>query len=210
MPVLTICCKASSHILQSQRGGLCKRWRLWFTLVVKPPFMTPEATKSTGKVEGIPNLRLSFDADRVGVVASALCAIHCAITPIVIILLPAFGRIWAHPISHWAMAGFVVPIAAVMMSRGYMKHHKRWVIVAGFLGIVLVLAGAAAPSLEQLVAPPATPGTADSCCPSVGLTSSGGWGLQFPLSSILTTLGGVFLIATHVGNLCHCSACRKS
>jgi hypothetical protein len=33
-------------------------------------------------------------------------------------------------------------------------------------------------------------------------------GLYIPLASIVTTLGGIALIATHLGNICHFRRCR--
>ena len=46
----------------------------------------------------------------------------------------------------------------------------------------------------------------DSCCPSLITDSEGNTKLHIPPASIVTTLGGIALICTHVGNLC---ACRK-
>ena len=50
----------------------------------------------------------------------------------------------------------------------------------------------------------------DACCPSLQAGEDGEWTLHVPLASILTTIGGLFLIATHVGNLCRCSCCETS
>ena len=47
----------------------------------------------------------------------------------------------------------------------------------------------------------------DACCPSIQATAEGGWKLHIPLASILTTIGGLFLIVTHIGNLCRCPCC---
>ena len=67
-----------------------------------------------------------FEPDRVGVFASVLCAIHCALTPILLLMLPTFGRVWSHPASHWGMALFVVPVAAFTLTRGFRRHRRRW------------------------------------------------------------------------------------
>ncbi len=173
-----------------------------------------------------------FNPDRVGVFASILCAIHCAVTPIILLLLPAFGKIWAHPASHWGMAIFVVPIAAIMMTKGYQRHGRRWVLAIGSAGILLVLAGAATPyfenssilssstaesetcTLEQTNEPidsetQTKESCHQSCCPSLVAQEGGGFQLHFPLASIITTIGGLLLIATHIGNLCRCSCCKK-
>ncbi|MDB4401748.1 MerC family mercury resistance protein [bacterium] len=79
------------------------------------------------------------NADRFGVAASVLCAIHCALAPILLIFLPTFGKIWAHPASHALVAIFIVPLAAFTLLKGYRKHGKRWIAVSAMAGIFLVL-----------------------------------------------------------------------
>ncbi len=182
-------------------------------------------------------------ADRIGVIASVLCAIHCAATPILLIFAPAFGQIWSHPASHWIVALFVVPLALVMVLRGFRVHRKRWIVATGLLGMALIIVGAIIPYLPDAgisaaenskvettgeavpkvaadedfvwVAGEDMPGdeTAvhaegclDSCCPSLVTDAAGNTTLHVPTASIVTTLGGIALICTHLGNLC---ACRK-
>ncbi|MFC7338344.1 MerC domain-containing protein [Haloferula chungangensis] len=144
--------------------------------------------------------------DRIGVIASALCAVHCALTPVLLLALPSFGQIWAHPLSHWAAALLVVPLAAWSMLKGYPRHRRKWVVAAGMSGIALVLLGAAAPWLFSDPAPAAATCT-DACCPSTYLGDDGSQRLHIPLASILTTIGGLFLIISHIGNLCRCKCC---
>ncbi|MBP84899.1 MAG: hypothetical protein CMO61_13725 [Verrucomicrobiales bacterium] len=190
-----------------------------------------------------------INADRIGVVASTLCAIHCAVTPPLLLLLPAFGEVWAHPATHWGMALLVVPIAIAMIISGYRQHRRKWIVAVGSLGVSLVLIGAALPYLqssETIMAAAVTPTPAsleseaslltsegesslvsaednsmpaesghdescatDACCPSFTTDADGNTKLKFPASSIVTTLGGVALIITHVGNLCGCASCRR-
>lgn len=179
-----------------------------------------------------------LNADRIGVIASILCAIHCIAAPRLLIFAPAFGKIWAHPASHWIVALLVVPLAGVMVMRGFKKHRKIWIVVVGLLGITLVIAGSAIPYLNasdkisfrstSVPAPSASaletssseklPVTStascadDTCCPSLAIDDTGKTQFYIPLASIVTTLGGILLICTHIGNLC-CVSCgdyRKS
>jgi hypothetical protein len=182
--------------------------------------------------------------DRLGVAASILCAIHCAATPFLFLLAPAFGRVWAHPASHWLVALLVVPLAAVMLHRGFRRHRRTWIVACGMLGILLVVAGAAipytslgrdgtAPASEEEATPHAqaeSPAAEEefvyvvgqddldegaethaacpgACCPTLGTDADGNFKLHIPLASIVTTLGGLALIATHLGNLCCCRGC---
>ncbi|MEM0895461.1 MAG: MerC domain-containing protein [Verrucomicrobiota bacterium] len=166
-------------------------------------------------IEASPNVRSIQppDFDIAGVGLAVLCAIHCAVTPVLLIFAPAFGKIWSHPASHWLVALFVVPLAIATMRQGYRKHRKKWILACGTLGVALVLVGSAVPYLEKgsLIASP-SPGEeavcTDSCCPSIHETADGDSRLHIPLASIVTTLGGFALIATHVGNLRACPDCR--
>lgn len=184
------------------------------------------------------------DPDRIGVAASILCAIHCAVTPFLLLFAPAFGKAWSHPASHWLVALLVVPLAAVMVRQGFRRHGRWWILGSGMLGISLVVAGAAIPYLSpgntaetpettdpgSLHAPAdpsaegeefvyvvgeeeeqgetATPPCADACCPSLSTDEDGRLRLHLPLASLVTTLGGLALIATHLGNLCCCRNCK--
>lgn len=189
--------------------------------------MNSKAASSPSLLRGFRSRATSSGADRVGVIASVLCAIHCAVTPFLLLILPTFGKIWSHPASHWGMALFVVPIAALMMSKGYQRHRRAWIIAIGVTGILLVLAGAVAPYLENdseaLKSTASVDGRSvepscatqeggsctDSCCPSLVAQDDGSRRLHIPTASILTTAGGLFLIITHLGNLCCCPSCRR-
>lgn len=88
-------------------------------------------------------------ADSIGILASILCAIHCLLTPVLLILLPTFGKAWAHPSTHWGMAIVVIPIAIFMMRKGYQKYAKKWVVAVGCMGIVFIVVGAILPYVEM-------------------------------------------------------------
>ena len=88
-------------------------------------------------------------ADRIGIGASILCAIHCAAAPFSITFTTAFGKIWAHPLSHILVAMLVVPLAAFSIRRGYLTHQKKWVLVTAYIGIFVVLTGATLPAFSK-------------------------------------------------------------
>lgn len=150
-------------------------------------------------------------ADRIGVLASVLCAIHCAVTPVLLIVMPAFGKAWSHPATHWGMALVALPIAGFTMTKGYQRHRRKAIIAIGCFGILFVGAGALAPYLESPAAAEGavSTGCVDSCCPSLVQQEDGDRRLHIPMASILTTLGGLCLIGIHMGNLCCCPACRR-
>ena len=168
-------------------------------------------------------------SDRIGIFASILCAVHCLATPFILLFAPVFGGIWAHPASHWGVALFVVPLAGFTMVKGYRMHRRKWVIACGFSGILLIVSGALLPYFETLSSPViALPESddvefiyevkddvaivecQDSCCPSIIQNAEGASVLHIPIASVVTTLGGIALILTHLGNLCRCGRCRET
>jgi len=199
-----------------------------------------------------------LDPDRVGVAASILCAIHCGVAPILLLFLPAFGRIWAHPASHALVALLIVPLAVFSILRGYRRHRRRAVVLLAAAGVFSVLIGAALPAFggeppsevipaptashadeaapeetvceevccaaDQVAEPLTTLGATtgatdtgsevavcqDNCCPSAQISETGEVSLHIPPAAIVTTLGGIFLIAAHSLNLCACRKCGLS
>ncbi|HEY4556551.1 MAG TPA: MerC domain-containing protein [Lysobacter sp.] len=86
----------------------------------------------------LPDSRLR-KADRVGFTASLLCAIHCALLPIALALVPALGL----GAGGWVDIdqGFVVfagLLGVTTMTLGYRRHREfhAWVLLAA--GLVLV------------------------------------------------------------------------
>lgn len=167
--------------------------------------------------------RIRKGGDRIGVWASALCIIHCIAAPILLLLSPHLGRWWSSPLAHLSMALFVVPLAIMKMSQGYQKLRSVRLVASGSLGIALVLAGVVAPFFQAGAAavPAESNGTVaqgaaleegeactKTCCAKITKSETGGVELDVPLASSLTTIGGILLVAMHIGNLCLCPSCR--
>lgn len=146
------------------------------------------------------------DPDRIGVAASVLCAIHCALAPALLLFLPAFGRIWAHPASHALVALLIVPLAVLTIWSGYRRHRSTLVASAAVLGVFLIVVGAALPALCAAPEKEIPGACTDKCCPSTQISATGETTLHIPPAAIVTTLGGIALIAAHLGNLRSCRA----
>ena len=143
--------------------------------------------------------------DKVGIVASGLCAIHCLLTPVLLIFVNDFAGIWTHPAAHWGLAAITIPLATRVIVKASKRHGKSWVAYCAGLGALAIIGSLLAP---MLVEPAAAATTCENgCCPSIQHSDSGGLELNFPLASILSMTGGVLLIAGHLGNLiynrCH-------
>ena len=112
-------------------------------------------------------------ADRVGATASFLCAIHCALLPFVLALLPFVGLEFLA--DHRFERGFVLfacALALFALIRGYRRHQ-------GPLPLLL-----AAPGLALLL---------------LGVTYAEGYSIA--LHSVLVTCGGLLVASAHFVNL---------
>ena len=89
-----------------------------------------------------PTSRFAALADRFGATASFLCAVHCALLPFVIAILPALGL--GFLADHAIERGFVVfacTLATTMLALGYRRHGSTKALSVLFPGIALLLAG---------------------------------------------------------------------
>lgn len=81
-------------------------------------------------------------ADRFGATASFLCAVHCALLPFVIAVLPALGL--AFLADHAIERGFVVfacTLATTMLLLGYRRHRRLNALFVLLPALILLLAG---------------------------------------------------------------------
>lgn len=157
--------------------------------------------------------------DKVGSWASSLCALHCLLSPLVFLAMPAFAKFWAHPASHALMALLVVPLALTVVLQGYRKHHRKWVLSAAIIGIVCILTGSTLPyvgdgsSSANIVAAAENSeaeGACLECCPAVVTDEDGSSQLHLPPAGMATIIGSGFLIVAHLGNRRRCIKCTDS
>jgi len=81
-------------------------------------------------------------ADRFGATASFLCAIHCALLPFVIAVLPALGlAVLADHAIERAFVTFACTLATVMLLLGYRKHRRANALLLLLPALALLLAG---------------------------------------------------------------------
>ncbi|MGP1665095.1 MAG: MerC domain-containing protein [Rhodanobacter sp.] len=112
-------------------------------------------------------------ADRVGAVASFLCAIHCALLPFILALLPVLGLEFLA--DHRFERGFVLfacVLALVALVRGFRRHAGPLPLLLAIPGLLLLL---------------------------LGVTYAEGYSIG--LHSVLVTCGGLLLAAAHFFNL---------
>lgn len=117
--------------------------------------------------------RVRERADRVGAVASFLCAVHCASWPLLLAILPAIGA--SVLASEWIERSFVVfaTVLALASLLSAFRHHRR-------LDALALLA----PGLGL-----------------IWFGSFGPWHHDLIPHAVLMTLGGLFIAFAHLRNL---------
>lgn len=112
-------------------------------------------------------------ADRLGATASFLCAIHCALLPFVIALLPLVGLSFLA--DHRFEAGFVLfacLLASAALYSGYRRHRRRLPLALAVPGLTLLVLGVTFLHSDSLL-----------------------------VHSVLVTCGGLLVAASHFVNL---------
>lgn len=112
-------------------------------------------------------------ADRIGTAASFLCAIHCALLPFVLTLLPFIGlEFLASHTFERVFVMFACALALFSLGRGYRRHRVSQPLTIALPALVLLLAG-------------------------VTVAESG----SIMVHSVMVTIGGLLLAFAHFLNL---------
>lgn len=80
-------------------------------------------------------------ADRVGFAASMLCAVHCALLPLALALLPALGlRLGGWTDIDQAFVVFATVLGLTTMTLGYRRHRvfRAWALLLPGLALIWV------------------------------------------------------------------------
>jgi hypothetical protein len=96
-----------------------------------------------------------INLDALGVTASVLCAIHCAILPLVVASLPVFGiNIVHNSLFEYGMIGLAFVVGTVALWHGFTRHHHRlipWLLFSG--GMIALIAKQIWPNWELAFLP---------------------------------------------------------
>ena len=84
--------------------------------------------------------KVQFISDRLAMLLSSLCVIHCLLTPILLISIPALAgvSILNDETFHQVLLFFVLPIGVFALSLGYLHHKNKWVVFVGVFGLTLL------------------------------------------------------------------------
>jgi hypothetical protein len=122
----------------------------------------------------------SAGLDRIGATTSSLCAIHCALMPLVITILPLIGLgFLADERVEWLLVGTCAALGIASICLGHREHKRKRAAALLCLGLSLLAVGRV--SEERALG---------------------------RYSVVIVVLGGLAVAASHVVNRRLCMACR--
>ena len=90
-------------------------------------------------MEKVMNVFSKINLDKIGISLSGICAIHCLITPILLLMLPPLsGHSHNHEI-HTFFFFFVAPVASFSFWRTYRAHGNIKPLILGGVGLLILL-----------------------------------------------------------------------
>ena len=120
--------------------------------------------------------------DKVGIIASSLCMVHCFGTLLLALLLPAVGlALFTNESVHMILAFAVLGAGLFAFIPGYKLHRKAFILTAAITGMSFIIA-------PQVM-------------PESYVTES--------LETGFTLFGGGLMIFTHWKNRVYCKICQE-
>jgi hypothetical protein len=122
-------------------------------------------------------------ADRFGICLSTLCAVHCILTPVMILALPSLGFVGLlefHETFHHVLLVVLPLLAIAAFVPGFLRHRDRRVFYWSAPGFLMIaLAGLVFGEPHRLV------------------------------PTVVSVVGSLFLIQAHLTNRRLCACCRS-
>ncbi len=78
-------------------------------------------------------MKMKVNWDGLGIATSIICAIHCAILPLILSSFPLFGINIIHNVFfEWLMIAIAIMVGIYSLSHGYKKHHHQMLPIIVF------------------------------------------------------------------------------
>lgn len=141
--------------------------------------------------------------DSLAIGMSLLCAVHCLLTPILIIFLPIVATsFWVHENFHMWMVLFVVPTTSAAVFMGCRKHKDKAVIILSLLGMTCLVSVAG----YEVLFPSELLSQEAAHCPHCAAKAKGN-GISG--STVANVIGGLLIASAHTRNylLCRKTSC---
>jgi hypothetical protein len=129
--------------------------------------------------------------DHLAIGMASVCAVHCLLTPILVIALPIVATsFFVHEDFHLWMILFVLPTTGFAVFMGCRKHKDKWVGALSVLGLSILIFALVQERMHHAA-------HADLSKEAIPM-HAGAW---------FNTLGGLLLASAHIRNF---RLCRKS
>jgi len=81
--------------------------------------------------------------DKLAIVLSALCLVHCLAVPLAVVALPVLGAslTGSETDVHWILLAMAIPLSVWAYARGYRHHGDLVATWSGGTGLVLMFLG---------------------------------------------------------------------
>lgn len=76
--------------------------------------------------------------DRVGVMLSGICALHCVLSIVLVSALGLGGELLLSPAIHEVGLALAILVGAVTLGLGVLRHGEVGPLVLGFIGLALM------------------------------------------------------------------------
>jgi hypothetical protein len=150
-----------------------------------------------------PTLRSPEALDKAGATASLLCAIHCALMPLIFTLTPLMAlSIIASETFEWILFGISAILGTISICLGYRMHRSRKAVAVLACGLALLSAGRLLHQHHTHAVDAHTPTLVSK---SEHSHPEGGPDLY----TIILVAGGLAVMASHVINHKLCQSCKK-
>jgi hypothetical protein len=122
----------------------------------------------------------SSKLDSIGMTASMLCAIHCAIVPLLITTLPLIGLgFLANPLIEWSMIILALCIGIYAIGLSYVRtHHRPLPMLLLIIGFIII---------------------------AIGHLFISGWH-----EALVVPVGGLLIVTAHFFNFRYTDSCNKA
>jgi hypothetical protein len=138
--------------------------------------------------------------DSLAIGMSALCAVHCLLTPVLVVALPVLATtLWVQHDFHLWMMLFVLPTSGIAVFLGCRKHRDRATFLLSVVGLSLL----AWVAVSEVIAHSSLPASEPAHCAHCAQNEAGD---PVTGSTVTNLVGALLLSSAHVRNF---SLCRK-
>ncbi len=143
--------------------------------------------------------------DKLAISMAAICAVHCLLTPVLIVMLPIVAAsFFVHQDFHLWMLYLVIPTTTFAIYMGCRKHKDKWVATFSAIGVSVLICALVVERSNAATSAPVEGAHCEHCVRDLSEQP-----LPIHTAAWVNVLGGLFLASGHVRNyrLCRRAKC---